>query len=91
MANRIRPQARLLSIGFNWQTAILAAGIAIVAPFFLRRIIPLIQGGVEDVSAKDVTLAGKDSLRDVADDLGVGGVTGTLERGVDRIADRLTH
>jgi hypothetical protein len=82
---------RLQPIGFNWQTAILAAGIAIIAPFFLRRIMPLLEGGVEDISARDLKLAGKDSVRDVADDLGVGGVTGTIERGIGRVADRLTH
>ena len=44
-----------------------------------------------NVSAKDVTLAGKDSVRDVADDLGVGGVSGKINRTIDRVGDRLSH
>ncbi len=88
MANRIRIQR----VGFNWTTAFWAAGIAIVAPYVLRRIVPLFTtGNADDVSARDVTLAGKDSVRDVADDLGVGGVSGTVNRTIDRVTDHLTH
>ena len=78
-------------IGFNFQTAIIAAGIAILAPYVIRRVLPLLQGDVGNVNANDLIVAGKDSVRDAADDMGVGGISGTLSRGVDRVADRLAH
>ena len=76
---------------FSFKGVLMAAGIAIVAPYLIRRLLPLFQGDAADVSANDIALAGKDSIRDVADDLGVGGVSGTISRGVDRVADRLAH
>jgi hypothetical protein len=77
--------------GFNWRTVFMTAGIAILAPYLIRRMLPLIQGNAADVTAGDVMVAGKDSARDVADDLGVGGVSGSLSRGVDRVVDHLSH
>lgn len=76
---------------FSWRNAFITAGIAILAPYVIRRVLPLLRRDPMDVSANDVTLAGKDSLRDAADDLGVGGVSGKLNRAVDRVADRFTH
>ena len=89
MANRI--QNRSFVIGFNWPTAFIAAGVAIIAPFLVRRLMPLLEGRLSDISAGDVMLAGKDSVRDAADDMGVGGISGTLSRGVDRAVDHLKH
>jgi hypothetical protein len=89
MAKRI--ENRSFVIGFNWPTAFAAAGIAIIAPFLVRRLMPLLEGRLSDVSASDVMLAGKDSVRDAADDMNVGGLSGTVSRGVDRVVDHLKH
>ena len=78
-------------IGFNWQTALFAAGVAILAPYVIRRVLPLIDGRVAGADTDDLALAGKDSVRDVADDLGVGGVSGTINRAIGRVTDRLSH
>ena len=78
-------------IGFNWQTALMAAGVAILAPYVIRRVLPLLQGDVVNANAGDFALAGKDAVRDAADDLGVGGISGTLSRGVGRVTDHLQH
>jgi hypothetical protein len=77
--------------GVPWRTVFIAAGVAVVAPYFLRRFMPMLDGRIREITGRDVTLAGKDSVRDVADDLNVGGVSGTIERGIDRVTDRLTH
>ena len=69
----------------------ITAGIAIVAPYVIRRMLPLLRKDPMDTTANDWTVAGKDSVRDVADDLGVGGISGTLNRAVGRVADRLPH
>ena len=51
---------------------------------------PLLTENPEDTSARDLIVAGKDSVRDAADDFGVGGLTGTVKRGVNRVADHLS-
>ena len=76
---------------FSLRGVLMAAGIAIIAPYVIRRLLPLFEGDAADVSANDLAVAGKDAIRDAADDLGVGGVSGTISRGVDRVADRLAH
>lgn len=76
---------------FGWRNIFLTAGIAILAPYVIRRVLPLLRRDPMDVSARDWTIAGKDSVRDAADDLGVGGVSGKINRTVDRVADRLQH
>ncbi len=77
--------------GSMWRNIFITAGIAIVAPYVIRRVLPLLRKDPMDVTANDWAIAGKDSVRDVADDLGVGGVSGTLNRAVDRVGDRLRH
>ncbi len=69
----------------------ITAGIAIVAPYVIRRVLPLLRRDPMNVTPNDWAVAGKDSVRDVADDLGVGGVSGTLNRAVGRVTDRLPH
>ena len=81
----------MMSSAFSWRNIFLTAGIAIVAPYVIRRVLPLLRRNAGDISANDIAVAGKDSVRDVADDLGVGGMSGTLNRAVDRVADRLPH
>jgi hypothetical protein len=75
---------------FSLQNILITAGIAILAPYVIRRVLPLLTNNPENTSARDLTVAGKDSLRDAADDLGVGGLSGTLKRGMDRVADHLS-
>jgi hypothetical protein len=74
---------------FSFRNILIAAGIAFIAPYVVRRVLPLLQGDAMDASPNDFRIAGKDAVRDAADDLGVGGVSGTLKRGIDRVADRL--
>ena len=76
---------------FGWRNIFITAGIAILAPYVIRRVLPLLRRDPMDVTARDWTIAGKDSVRDAADDLGVGGVSGKLNRAVDRVTDRLSH
>jgi hypothetical protein len=75
---------------FNWNYLFITAGIAILAPYVLRRIVPLLNRGAENVSGRDVSIAGKDAVRDAADDFGVGGFSGTVNRAVGRVTDRLS-
>lgn len=75
--------------GFNWNYILMAAGVAILAPYVIRRVMPLLSRDPMNVTGRDVALAGKDAVRDAADDLNVGGIKGTLGRAVDRVADRL--
>lgn len=79
------------SVSFGgWKTVIMAAGFAILAPYVIRRMTALFSRGGTDVSANDVLVAGRDSVRDAADDMNVGGVKGKLSRGVDRAVDHLS-
>ena len=75
---------------FSLQNILITAAVAILAPYVIRRMLPLFTENPENTSARDVLLAGKDSVRDAADDLGVGGVSGSLKRGLDRVADHLS-
>ena len=74
---------------FSTRNILIAAGLAFLAPYVVRRVLPLLQGNIEDTSPRDLKIAGKDAVRDAADDLGIGGIKGTLKRGIDRVADRL--
>lgn len=75
---------------FRPRNIVLAIGAAVLLPYLLRRLMPLITDHAEDTSARDVILAGKDSVRDAADDFNIGGVTGTLQRGVNRVVDHMS-
>lgn len=75
---------------FSFRNIFITAGIAILAPYVIRRVLPLLRNSA-NVTPNDWAVAGKDSIRDAADDLGVGGVSGTLNRAVDRVTDRLPH
>lgn len=77
--------------GSMWRNIFFTAGIAILAPYVIRRVLPLLRKDPMDTTPNDWAVAGKDSIRDAADDLGVGGVSGTLNRAVGRVADRLPH
>lgn len=68
---------------------IIAAGFLALAPYVIRRVLPLINRGLGTITGNDVLLAGKDSVRDAADDLNVGGLRGTLKRAGGRIADHV--
>lgn len=76
---------------FTWRNAFIFIGIAALAPYFLRRLMPLLDGRVGNIRASDVGMAGRDSVRDAADDLDVGGVSGKVDRTIDRVADRIQH
>jgi hypothetical protein len=67
----------------------IAAGALVVAPYVLNRLFRLANRGLGNVTANDVALAGKDGVRDAADDLNVGGVSGTLKRAAGRVSDHL--
>ncbi|RYZ72708.1 MAG: hypothetical protein EOP05_10735 [Proteobacteria bacterium] len=89
---QIRPQIRNEVRGtfFSFRNIAIAAGLAFLAPYVVRRVLPLLQGDAAmDSSPRDFKIAGKDAVRDAADDLGVGGIKGTFKRGIDRVADRL--
>lgn len=81
----------ILGARVNWTNALFVAGIAILAPYVLRRLMPLLDGRVRNATVDDVALAGRDSVRDVADDLDIGGASGTINRTIDRVTDRLSH
>lgn len=76
---------------FSWRNAFITAGIAFIAPYVVRRMLPLLRAGLENITAGEVGVAGRDSVRDAADDLGVGGMSGKVSRGVDRVTDHLQH
>lgn len=75
---------------FRPRNIVLAIGAVVLLPYLLRRLMPLFSDNPEDTSARDLILAGKDSVRDAADDFNVGGVTGTLQRGVNRVVDHMS-
>ena len=83
-------ETRGFRFGFNFRTMIIAAGLMFVVPYLVRRLRPLIEDYM-DTDLGDVIVAGKDAVRDVADDLGIGGVSGKVSRGADRVGDRLSH
>lgn len=85
----MQPSSDIRSSYFSTRNILIAAGIAFLAPYVVRRVLPLLQGDAADTSPRDLKIAGKDAVRDAADDLGVGGVKGTFKRGIDRVADRL--
>jgi hypothetical protein len=74
-----------------WRNILFTAGIAFLAPYIIRRVLPLLRRDPMGVSAGDVSLAGKDAVRDAADDLEIGGVSGKVNRTIDRVTDRLRH
>jgi hypothetical protein len=74
---------------FSFRNLAFIAGALIVAPYVINRLMGLAQRGFGNVSANDVALAGKDGVRDAADDLNVGGVKGTLKRAAGRVSDHL--
>lgn len=82
---------RKFAIGMNWQTVLMSVGIAVLAPYLFRRLRPLFEDGLMNITGRDVALAGKDSVRDAADDLEVGGVSGKVKRTVNRAVDHLSH
>lgn len=87
MANRNQVQtSRSL---FSLRNLVFAAGAAILIPYLVRRVLPLLDRGLANVTGNDIALAGKDSLRDAADDFNVGGIKGRVNRTVGRVADHL--
>lgn len=76
---------------FSWRNVFITAGLAFIAPYVIRRMMPLIRQGLDRVTAGEIGVAGRDSVRDAADDLGVGGLSGKVSRGVDRVTDHLSH
>ncbi len=68
---------------------IFAAGIAAIAPYVIRRVLPLLSRGLGNLTGNDLLLAGKDGARDAADNMNVGGITGKLKRTGGRLADHL--
>ena len=74
---------------FTLRNLVIAAGALIVAPYVLNRVLALANRGLGNVTGNDVVLAGKDVLRDAADDMNVGGVTGTLKRAAGRVSDHI--
>lgn len=82
---------RTASGAISWRNVFITAGLAFFAPYVIRRMMPLIRTGLRNVSAGRIGVAGRDSVRDAADDLDIGGVSGKLNRGVDRMADHLSH
>lgn len=73
----------------NLRNLALFAGALIVAPYIIRRLLALSERGLGSITANDVVLAGKDGVRDVADDMNVGGLGGFVKRTGGRIADHL--
>lgn len=77
------------SNAFNLQRLLITAGVVIVAPYVINRVYALLQRGLGNVTANDLALAGKDGVRDAADDMNIGGVTGRLKRAAGRVSDHL--
>lgn len=73
---------------FTMRNALILGGIVFLAPYFIRRLAPLFSSWF-DVSLRDVNVASKDSVRDAADDLEVGGVSGKINRTVGRVTDHM--
>ena len=88
MANR-NLQVQQPATIFTLRNLILAAGVAVVAPYIIRRVLPLINRGLGNITGNDMALAGKDGIRDAADKFNVGGVGGTLKRAAGRVSDHL--
>ncbi len=82
---------RFLGVPLSWRSLIMTAGIAFIAPYIVRRVMPLLDGRSLNPTADNFILAGKNAVRDAADDLNVGGVSGKLNRTVDRVTDQITH
>lgn len=76
---------------FTGRNVFMTAALAFIAPYVIRRLLPLVRRGLDTITAGEVGVAGRDSVRDAADDLGVGGVSGKISRGVDRAADHISH
>jgi hypothetical protein len=77
---------------FGLQRWLIVAGVAIVAPYVLNRFFGLLNfRGLGNVTANDVALAGKDGVRDAADDMNVGGVSGKIKRTAGRVVDHLNN
>ena len=74
---------------FNLQRWIITAGVIIVAPYILNRVLGLMGRGIGNVTGNDLALAGKDGVRDAADDMNVGGVTGRVKRAAGRVVDHV--
>ena len=73
---------------FTLRNALILGGVVFLAPYFIRRLAPLLNNWF-DVTLRDVNIASKDSVRDAADDLEVGGVSGKINRTVGRVTDRM--
>jgi hypothetical protein len=82
---------RFLGVPMTWRSLIMSAGLAFIAPYIVRRVMPLLDGRSLNPTSDDFILAGKNAARDAADDLDVGGVSGKLNRTVDRVSDQITH
>jgi hypothetical protein len=80
-----------LGVPMSWRNIAMVAGLAFIAPYIVRRVMPLLDGRSLNPTSDDFILAGKNAARDAADDLDVGGVSGKLNRTVDRVADQITH
>ncbi len=74
---------------FSLRNLILAAGVAALAPYVIRRVLPLINKGLGNLTGNDLLLAGKDGVRDAADDMKIGGIKGSLKRTAGRISDHV--
>lgn len=74
---------------FSLRNLIIAAGVAALAPYVIRRVLPLINRGLGQLTGNGLLLAGKDGLRDAADAMKVGGMTGKLKRAGGRIDDHV--
>jgi hypothetical protein len=90
MATNINTRS-FYGIPMSWRGLAMVAGIAFIAPYVVRRMLPLLDGRSLNPRSDDFILAGKNAVRDAADDLEVGGVSGKLSRTVDRVTDQVTH
>jgi hypothetical protein len=76
---------------FNLQRWLITAGVIIVAPYIVNRVLGLMGRGLGNVTGNDLALAGKDGVRDAADDFNVGGITGRVKRTAGRVADHIAN
>ena len=77
------------SRSFGMQRWLITAGVVIVAPYIINRLFGLFGRGIGNVTANDLALAGKDGVRDAADDMNVGGFSGRMKRTAGRVADHV--